>query len=391
MIASVAWGQSIDERRAALERAQQDAKAAMARSERMAAAATSAADKSAKARAEAAAIAAKLQASEASIEAAEERVALIDKLQERQAARLAERRQPTARLAAGLVTMARRPAALALLQPGSMNDLVHIRLVLASAMPVVEAKTADVRRDLERSRALRADAGAALAERKAAREQLGVERQRLAQAEAAYRREANALGGNIAAEQDRALAYGEQARDLSQLLDRFGDVAAVNARLEALPGPIMRPARPDEASAPADRAASEDEPPRPSRAPYRLPVIGRVVSGTGEVSASGLRTRGLAIETRPRALVVAPTNGRIAFAGPFRAYGNIVIVDHGAGWTTLITGLGDMSVRAGDVVDPGGPLGKTRDEAGQIMVELRRNGAVVDIARLIGEAGSSAR
>ena len=54
---------------------------------------------------------------------------------------------------------------------------------------------------------------------------------------------------------------------------------------------------------------------------------------------TGVRARGLTLATAPGAEIVAPTAGRVIYAGRFRRYGNIVIVDHGSGWTSLIAGL----------------------------------------------------
>jgi septal ring factor EnvC (AmiA/AmiB activator) len=97
-----------------------------------------------------------------------------------------------------------------------------------------------------------------------------------------------------------------------------------------------------------------------------------------------LAARGLTIATRPGAQVVAPTSGRIAFAGPFRGYGNIVVIDHGLGWTTLLTSLAALNVKVGDSVDAGAPIGRAGPDRPTITVELRRRGTPVDIGKLAG-------
>ena len=60
------------------------------------------------------------------------------------------------RLLAALQSVSRRPPVLALIQPGSLRDAVHVRAVLASTLPVIEQRTAGLRADLARSRQLRA-------------------------------------------------------------------------------------------------------------------------------------------------------------------------------------------------------------------------------------------
>ena len=87
--------------------------------------------------------------------------------------------------------------------------------------------------------------------------------------------------------------------------------------------------------------------------------MGQVVTGLGEVSESGVRARGITHRERARTRrSVAPAAGRIAYAATFRGYGKIVIIDHGGGWTSLITGLGPSRVRVGDSVAQGAPIGR---------------------------------
>jgi murein DD-endopeptidase MepM/ murein hydrolase activator NlpD len=123
----------------------------------------------------------------------------------------------------------------------------------------------------------------------------------------------------------------------------------------------------------------------PGRAsPYRLPVTGQLVTGFGTVSEAGMRSRGLTFEVPPGAPVVAPRAGVVRYAQAFRGYGGTVIVDHGGGWTSVLTGLGPLAVRPGDRVRGGTAIGTARRGGRrQVTVELRRHGEPVDAAPLI--------
>lgn len=276
--------------------------------------------------------------------------------------------------------MSRRPPVLALVQPGSVSDMVHVRAQLAAILPVVRARTADVRADVARGKQLRRAADVALASLRTSQAALVRQRNQLAALAVERRTAANLLTGSAMAEQDRAIALGEEARDIVELISRIDDDASRRARLAALPGPVLRPPRPGEARAlPMEAAIAEA-----AQARYRLPVIGQIVTGLGEISETGVRARGLTIATQPAAQVVAPTGGRIAFAGPYRGFGNIVIIDHGRGWTTLLTSLAALDVKVGDTVDQGSPVGRAGQTRPTVTVELRRAGQPVDIARLIG-------
>lgn len=380
VLSGAALAQVGGDARQALSRAEAAGKLAAERAARLEAAAQSASNEAARAQAASVAIAARIQATETEIEAAEARAAVIAQLQAVQRQRLAAKQGPTVRLVAALQTMARRPAALALVQPGSIGDVVHTQAVFAAILPAIQARTADLRADVARGRQLRLAAEQAVTQRRDAQGQLVTQRQRLAALEARKRAESARLGMGAMAEQDRAIAMGEQARDLGDLVQNLDNEASVRARLETLPGPTLRPAQPGAPRAlPVEVAAAESASPA-----YRLPVLGNVVTGLGEVSATGIRARGLTIATRAGAQVVAPATGRIAFAGPFRAYGQIVVIDHGLGWTTLLTNLAALDVKVGDAVVQGSPIGRTGSENGTVMVELRRRGTPVDIAKLAG-------
>ena len=258
--------------------------------------------------------------------------------------------------------------------------MVHVRAMLSAILPVVRSRTSDLRADVARGKQLRVAADSALASLKSSQTNLVTRRNQLAALAVERRKAADTLLGNAMTEQDRALSLGEEARDIVDLIGKIDADAGKRAQLAALPGPVMRPARPDDARAlPADVQTAEA-----GQARYRLPVVGQIVTGLGEISDTGVRARGLTIATRPSAQVVAPTGGRVAFAGPYRGFGTIVIIDHGRGWTTLITSLAALDVKVGDPVDQGSPIGRAGKERPTITVELRRSGQPIDIAQLIG-------
>nr|WP_245405738.1 peptidoglycan DD-metalloendopeptidase family protein [Sphingobium sp. Sx8-8] len=373
-------GTSLSEEQSALKAARRQSEEARDRSERLERQAALARDEADQARRRAAAMAARIQQAEADIQAAQARIAIIARLQQAQAARLAAKQEPVVRLTAALQMMAQRPLALALVQPGSISDAIHMRAVLGQVLPVIRERTAGLRAELDRSRALRATAEQAADSLAQSQQELKQRQAALQTLEARKRLAAQDYRANADLESDRALALGERARDIVDLMDRLEAAGDLRERLAALPGPLPRPARPDQALAPAPQSR-----PGPSAPPpYRLPVVGQLVTGMGEVSESGIRSRGLTIVTRPEALAVAPTGGRIVFAGPYRGYGQIVIIDHGGGWTTLITGLLRLNATVGDILRQGDPIGNAGPGRPSITVELRRNGRPVDIVPLIG-------
>ena len=350
-----------------LAQAQQEAAAARERSEKLESQARRATGEAARANAAAAALAARIEAAEADITAAQSRIALIERLSVAQRARLAAGQGSLIRLTAALQTMARRPPALALVQPGSLDEVVHVRALLASSLPAIRARTSGVRAEMARGQKLRRQAGEAVVQLGASRRDLQQRRLALARFERAQRSRSATLMQSAVQESDRALAFGEEARDLAALAGTRAFQARLARRLAALPQPAPRPGG----------AAAAPSPP----ARYLLPVDGRLVTGTGEISDSGVHARGLTFAAAAGAPAVAPRSGRIAFAGPLRGYGEVVIVDHGGGWTTTVTDLAGLAVKRGDRVNAGQPLGRTA--GGEVTVELRKDGRPVPITSLL--------
>jgi len=333
-----------------------------------------------RAAADEAAAAAQVQASEADLTAAQSRIRLIEELRTAQRARLAERQGTIIGLTAALQTMARRPPALALVHQGSISDLVHIRSLFSTTLPIVRERTASLRAEVVRGSNLRLQADRAVTVLGQRQEDLEERRAQLASLEQGSRQQAEQLGRSAMLESDRVMALGEDARDIRTLMSELDRQAEIREDLIALPGPRLRPAQPGEASTPPQRTADSR---RNRRPPYRLPVMGEVVEGLGEVSTAGIRSRGLTIATQPSAQVIAPTAGRVSYAGDFRGYGQIVIIDHSGGWTTLITNLASISVQVGQMVQQGAPIGRTGDDRPTVTVELRRGGEPVDISSLV--------
>lgn len=118
-----------------------------------------------------------------------------------------------------------------------------------------------------------------------------------------------------------------------------------------------------------------------ARGLFNFPATGKLVRRFGQTTAPGVTAKGILIETRSAAQIVAPYNGRVAFAGPFRDYGQLLIIAHGEGYHTLLAGLGRIDAKVGQWVSAGEPVGvmmSSADERPNLYVELRRNGRPIN-------------
>lgn len=324
---------------------------------------------------EAAAVAARIQETEAGIIAQQAKLRLIGSERAALRQRLAVRQAPLARLTGSLQLLSRRPPILAMLRPGSVQDTVYLRALLDTMLPQVQRRTAGLRAEIERGRALETQALTARAELATTESQMSVRRNQLAVLETRQRLASRQASGVAAREAEHALALAETARDLGDLVDQMGRQGALREQLSALPGPIMRPDRPEDAR--VIEASRFDAPPE-GLASYMLPITGRIVTGFGEVLPGQAPSRGISLATRAHAQVVSPAPGRVAYAGSYSGFGRIVIIEHDGGWTSLVTGLSELDVAVGDGIVAGSPLGETGAGDPRVQVELRHAGVPVN-------------
>lgn len=367
LVAASAAGQSDVE---ALREAKQRAAAAEVRSETLRQEAASADAATDRLVARRAALGAEIDAANAQIATARARMAVIDRRQRAQAALLGEANAPLMRLNALLQNMTRQPVSLLLARPGDRRDYVRLRAAMASIEPVIAARTSALRDQMALQRQLQAQERVAIGSLRKAGQELADRRKALAALESNSRGKALSLNADAAIEYERAIGQGERARDLVERIDAERESGQNAATLATYEGP-------------QPRAGDATSPAAPNSA-YRLPVTGRVLAGYGELNPTGYRERGIRLSVAPNARVVAPAAGRISYAGRYRSFGNIVIIEHGGGWATLVTGLETLGVEAGARVLQGAALGNAGGESPEIMIELRRNGRLMDIAALLG-------
>lgn len=330
---------------------------------------------------EAAALAAAIQQSEAQLAANEARLDMIESEKSSIEERLAARRQPLAELVGALQNISRRPVVLSLLSPGSLEQAVYLRAVLEASLPDIARRTSQLRRALARVQRLERAAREHSARMRAEQARLDARRAELARLNAAQLAISREAAEQARRESLRALELGEQTRDLDALVTQLDRSARLRERLAALPGPLLRPPRPSASQVvilPQSSTLAPQDAAKPAALRLQMPVIGEIALGYGEALEDGSRSRQIEIAARPEALLVAPAEGRVAFAGPYRGYGTIVIIEHGPHWTSILTGLERVQVRPGQALVAGAPIGSAPRAGGRIGFELRRGGEPVN-------------
>lgn len=279
-------------------------------------------------------------AGEAAVAAAEQRLAVLERQHRAASTNSSAASQQTARFAA-LNHQAQR---------AGDTRLAHLA-------------TAQARRAATLQRSAQADlrtATALTAAIQAERQALAVAQARLAQDQRSLEallteqraRRAGAMASAAAADQ-RAAALARRAQTLRQL----ADAAAPSRRSSA------RPVAPSVAG--------------------QAPVLGQLVRRFGDTLPGGRTSPGLSWTTRPSAAVRSPAAGEVAYAGPFRSFGQVIILSLDDGNAVVLSGLDDTVVGIGDRVRVGQPLGRMAAAATpspELSLELRVQGRPVDPA-----------
>lgn len=172
-------------------------------------------------------------------------------------------------------------------------------------------------------------------------------------------------------------AMAEAQRKKTEAIARAEELAATAKALTRLLKTLERGSR-----ARTGTAAS-----RLGLAPNSLswPASGEVVQRFGRERNPELDTwvihQGLTLQTPADAPVSAVRQGRIIFSGPFRSYGQVIIVDHGDNFFSIYGQLGSALKEKGSEVGGGETIaraGRGDDGNGRVYLELRRGTEALD-------------
>ncbi|MCB9987385.1 MAG: peptidoglycan DD-metalloendopeptidase family protein, partial [Rhodospirillales bacterium] len=292
----------------------------------------------------------------------------LEQLEARQSGLQAQydaRRGEMAATLAALARMGRTPRAAVLIRPGGPLMAARTSMVLSSGVPVIEKQAAAARALIDDLSRTQSELAQKADEARNARADLSARHDRLAAL-------MQTRGASDPDAQRQAAALARDARSLRDLLRALDHGADVQDALKQVKMP----------------------PPGEGQ----LPVSGIIRVAYGAKTPAGLTSSGLSIETLPGAVVVAPMGGIVKYAGAFRGYGNIIIIQHESGYHSLIAGLDKITVSAGQAIVSGEPIAilEGTDRASRdgpalrrsVYYELRQGGQPINPARKLPDLGS---
>ena len=322
-----------------------------------------------------------VQDQERSLTLMENRVADLTRDADRMAQTLALRDVQMREVLLALERLALHPGDALALNPLSPDDAVRAAILLRAALPHIkqsEATLADQLKDLYR---LRAEAAAQRQQAVAANGALIAKRARLTALEAEKSQHATELASRSETLDAHIAQMAREAQDLRDLFAKLEEEE--KARREAAAANTPAPNASANAAPGGNHESAVTRSFAKARGTMPFPVAGTLTGRYGEATGGGedpsARAKGITITTRAGAQVVAPFDGIIAFAGPFRGYGQLLIIEHSEGYHTLLAGLGRIDAAVGQHVLAGEPVGVMEDDgAPSLYVELRRDGQPIN-------------
>jgi murein hydrolase activator len=343
-----------------------------------------------------------IQTNETKITDAETRLSSLRGREDAIRRSLASRSDVIAEVLASLQRMGRTPPPALLVSPDDILQAIRTSMMLGAVVPEMRAETQALANDLSALVQLRQAVATEKDQLAHENADLELQKEKLSALITARQASLGVAEQALAAEEQRAGALARQATSMKDLITKMeSDLAgAKQAAAEAAQAEAARKLA--EANAPPTQKSDI----APFKDPGRLapamafadtkgllpmPVAGTVMRSYGAPDGVGGTEKGVLMATRPGAIVAAPYDGWIAFSGPYRSFGQVLIINAGGGYYMVLAGMKKINVAAGQFVLAGEPVASMGDGAVKtaaamaigaaqpiLYVEFRKDGAAID-------------
>jgi septal ring factor EnvC (AmiA/AmiB activator) len=338
--------------------------------------------------------AAKVRNVEARITEAEARLIPLDAREQQIKASLDSRRSEVVEVLAALQRAGRRTPPALLVRPEDALQSLRTAIILGSVVPELRTRAEKLADDLGELLALRKSIGSERDGLALDRDRLKDDQTRLAALVDERQRQQSAIEKDVETEGARALALAKQVDTLQGLIAKMEQdlksaaTAAAAATVQGAPPafngkPNLRGLKDPSRRSPAIAFAA-------AKGLLHLPVNGVKIREFGGSDGAGGVEKGISLATRAGAQVTTPCDGWVVYSGPFRSYGQLLILNAGGGYHVLIAGMERISVSIGQFVLTGEPvatMGKTSQVASilatnasqpVLYIEFRKDGTPID-------------
>jgi septal ring factor EnvC (AmiA/AmiB activator) len=337
----------------------------------------------------------KVRTVETSIGDAESRLRPLDGREAQIRGSLESRRAEIVEVLAALQRAGRRTPPALLVRPEDALQSLRTAMLLGAVVPELRGRAERLVADLGELVALRKQIATERDKLSLDRDRLQDDQIRLSALVDERQRQQAAIEKDMETEGARAMALSKQVDSLQGLIAKMEQdlktaaKAAATATMQGTPAlangkPNSAPFKDPSRQSPAIAFAS-------AKGLFAYPVNGAKIRDFGGSDRAGGVEKGISLATRPGAQVTTPCDGWVVYAGPFRSYGQLLILNAGGGYHVLIAGMERISVNIGQFVLTGEPvatMGKTSQVASilatntasqpVLYVEFRKDGTPID-------------
>lgn len=296
-----------------------------------------------------------------------------------------------------LQNLALKPTESLFVQPLTPVEIIRSAMLLRETVPYLAEQAAQIRERLDiisNKKKMIEQQMAKIAGNKASLEKEHARMRALMTQKSNMR---NKLKTETAETRQKIKQLAEQAKDIKELLDKLEREKAAREKMEKIRREKERKEREELEAYRRERENQETSDTNglikskpefiketgksfaKARGKLSKPARGSIAVAYGEETSKGVTSKGISIKTRPQAQVISPYDGSVIFAGPFRGYGKLIIIEHGEGYMSLLAGMENIDCEVGQMLLAGEPIGQMPDHDGSnLYVELRKNNKPVD-------------
>lgn len=309
-------------------------------------------------------VARKVREAEERLAAQEEKLASLGKREDALRQSLRSRERVLAEVLAAMQRIGRKPPPALLVAPEDVLSAMRAAILLGAVLPDMRDEAMILVADLKTLTDLRRETAALTEQMRAERNGLDVERTRMAALVAERQNQISLSKEQLDREKARIATLSHEAKSLRDLISRSENEIVGNARAVEIAKRAPVPGKGGTTVASLNgeggRGVARLQPriafaDRRGQMPF--PVSGQVTRLFGQPDGVGGTERGITISSNHSAVVTAPGDGWVHFAGPYRGYGHLVILNAGNGYHVVLAGMGRLSVEIGQFVLAGEPLG----------------------------------
>lgn len=297
-----------------------------------------------------ASIAQSVQSQEAAVARSEAELAKLRKDRAEILAALGEKQDVLSELLAGLQRLEQNPPPALVVEPSDILSALRGAMLLGTIAPELQEEAKALASKLDQLKTLEAGIQSRKDDLAGEITRLNGERDALNALVAQKRALVSQGTADLEAERKRTASLAEKAKSLKQLLS---SLEAQRQQQEAAKAEEQRQREQQEALLRQPKLAFQD-----ARGKLPFPAQGSIVRRFGEPDGLGRDTQGLMIATRANAQVTTPADGKVEFAGPFRSYGQVVILNPGGGYRLLLAGMDKVTAGVGEFLRAGEPVGE---------------------------------